>query len=1098
MPAFAGMTAGGTYDFSGLSGRVPNKSEPPWSLLALLVPAPDEVYACYRPCLHETAIFAVPNDSSGFVCINYWSGKGLTRIRSFSSHANDGRWLAIGIAFLFAMVMAVSDAHGQAQERFGANFTQTVWLHSEHVPDDIHSMAQTPDGWIWLASRSGLYRFDGVSAERYDAALSDNSAVAVVYASDSGDLWLVYASGLSILLPAHDFAHPRVIDGIHGKTIKKLLRDKRGTMWALALNACFELSADGRRWMEVGEKGGLPGSYFYASDIDADGTIWILTDRGLFTRAANASTFAATNVDGIRPWSDVLKTMGNINLSVAYTIGKDYLAVVLEKSGRRGGPTYNESRMELTFDSTGRAWLYSQLAYYTARHLTPAELNGLVDDLVRGNEPDEKNWEKSPLDRPLAIMEDRQHNIWISTIAGLAKLHPNVATVVDLPPKIYAYAMQPGANGSIWFGNAVSKRMYRWWHIDQAVTPASGYDKDTTATYRDRDGSIWLGTGDGYAYRFNNGQFDPISPLPPGSASGDDILTIAKDGQQRPWMSIRGRPIYEWRNDQWLKNGGFSQLPESGALRAVPDAQGRLWISFPKQLFVIDGDHLTAYAQREGMDITNVRDIIPDGVPIVGGDDGLAVWKGGRFHRIAAIDPAALTDINGLVRLQDGTLWLNGHKGGVRISASEWQKGVADPNYKVSLRIFGMDEGMPGIAQPARPLPSLIQGTDGRLWFADSEGIAWIDPREIPREAAAPNPVIRSVTVGDQSYHPDASTALPAGSRQLQMDYTALGLSNASAARFRYRLEGLDRDWQDVGTRRQAYYTNLGPGTYRFRLEASNEDGVWGDREASLKISIEPFFYQTTWFLFASIVVGIVLLWLVYLYYLSRASRRLHQRLDERHAERDRIARELHDTFLQTLHVLVLKIHAASERLPESESRENIASALDFADHAIAEGRRRVSALRFASAHQLDLAAAFEKVASEYEGGEYPVLNVSATGTRKFSDPLIIDELRASGREAIINAFNHSAAKSINVRVHQDRGGIRIEVSDDGKGIDPQVILNGGSPGHWGLPGIRERMGRIGGELRIISNATHGTTVILSVDASRAYRRGLHKESLDS
>jgi signal transduction histidine kinase/ligand-binding sensor domain-containing protein len=1004
---------------------------------------------------------------------------------------NDGRgrkWAAICLIVLFAIVMTVSDAHGQSQERPGSNFTQTTWFHSETVPDYIFSMAQTPDGWIWLASRRNLYRFDGISAERYKVTSSDNSTLMAIYATDSGDLWLGYATGLTILLPAHDFSHPQLVKGINGNTIKRFMRDKKGNMWAAATNALFKLDAGGQAWVDVHEKNGLRGKLLYASDIDAEGTIWILTDQGLFQLAANASTFQEAQVDGMQPWSELSKKMGGDVSGRPYMIARDYLAAALEISGKRGIPAYNESMFALTFDSTGRAWLNSVRGCYTAQRLTAAELSKLVDDLALDNEPDEKAWEKLPLDRPFATLEDRQHNIWIGTVAGLAKLHPNVATAVNLPPNIYNYAMQPGANGSIWFGNAVSTKAYRWWHIDQGITSASGYGGDTTATYRDDDGSVWLGTGGGYAYHFSDGKFTPVNPLPPGSGNDDDILTIAKDGQHRLWMSLAGLPIYEWRNGQWLKNGGFSQLPARGALRAVPDAQGRLWISFPKQLFVIDGDRLTEYAQPEGMDITNVRDIIPDGAPVISGDDGLAVFEGGRFHRIAAIDPLALTDINGLVRLKDGTLWLNGHKGGVRISAAELQKGIADPNYQISLRIFGINDGMPGIAQPNRPVPSLIQGSDGRLWFADSEGIAWIDPRKVPIEAGDPKPVIRSITVGDRQYHPELSIDLPAGSRRLQVDYTALGLSNASAARFRYRLDGLDSDWQDVGTRRQAYYTNLGPGIYQFRVAASNEDGVWSHGEASLRISIAPYFYETRWFLLVCIAAGVVLLWLVYLYHLSRASRRLHQRLEERHAERDRIARELHDTFLQTVQALVLKIHAASRKLPAGESRDDIVSALDMADNAIAEGRDRVRALRSTSASSQGLAAAFEKLAAEYAGNGYPVLNVSATGSGKLSDPLVMDELCASAREAIINAFNHSGAKSINVVVNHDRSGIRIEVSDDGKGIDPQVISDGGRPGHWGLRGIRERMSRIGGKLRIISDPVNGTTVILFVDAFRAYR----------
>jgi signal transduction histidine kinase len=200
----------------------------------------------------------------------------------------------------------------------------------------------------------------------------------------------------------------------------------------------------------------------------------------------------------------------------------------------------------------------------------------------------------------------------------------------------------------------------------------------------------------------------------------------------------------------------------------------------------------------------------------------------------------------------------------------------------------------------------------------------------------------------------------------------------------------------------------------------------------------------------------------------------------------------LHDTFLQTVQGLVLKLHAICEKLPKGDLRYSIARAVKLADDAASEARDRVQALRASSTPQFNLAEAFERVAGEYGGHHYPPVQVKALGTQKCKDPLILDELYASGREAIINALHHSGAKSIKVLVDDDRTGIRIEISDDGRGIDPKVLAEGGKPGHWGLRGIHERMSRIGGTSRILSDGHAGTTVVLCVEGTRAHRQRLH------
>jgi signal transduction histidine kinase len=335
---------------------------------------------------------------------------------------------------------------------------------------------------------------------------------------------------------------------------------------------------------------------------------------------------------------------------------------------------------------------------------------------------------------------------------------------------------------------------------------------------------------------------------------------------------------------------------------------------------------------------------------------------------------------------------------------------------------------------------------------------------------------------------------VPPGASNLEIDYTALSLTVPERVHFKYKLEGWDPDWQDVGGRRTAYYGRLTPGQYRFLVRASNNDGVWNNEGASIQIIALPAFYQTWWFRSLCALAALALLWMLYRLRFLYVERNLRTRLEGQHAERERIARELHDTFLQTVQGLVLKLYAVSIKLPEGDLRYSITSAVKLADDAASEARDRVQALRASSTVQVNLAESLERIADEYDDHHYPPVRVKEVGTQTCKDPLIIDELYASGREAIINALHHSNAKLISVLVDNDREGIRVVISDDGKGIDPKVLAEGGKPGHWGLCGIRERMNRIGGTCQIVSNGHSGTTVTLIVDASRPSRHKLHSQ----
>jgi signal transduction histidine kinase len=335
---------------------------------------------------------------------------------------------------------------------------------------------------------------------------------------------------------------------------------------------------------------------------------------------------------------------------------------------------------------------------------------------------------------------------------------------------------------------------------------------------------------------------------------------------------------------------------------------------------------------------------------------------------------------------------------------------------------------------------------------------------------------------------------LPPRVRDLEIDYTALSFVAPEKVRFRYRLEGRDRDWEDAGTRRQAYYTDLAPGNYHFHVAACNNSGVWNEAGDTLDFYITPAYYQTLWFRFVCAAALLALIWALYQYRLHQIELEFGLRLDERVGERTRIARELHDTLLQSFHGLMFRIQAARNLLPRrpEDAMQALDGILTRAEEAIAESRNAIHDLRAEASAQNDLAHLLTAVGPELAGSGAalagaPNFSVTVEGERQAVSPVLQDEVYRIACEVLRNAFRHAGARQIEAEIHYDARLLRVRIRDDGRGLDPQVLKEGGRAGHWGLPGIRDRAKRIGAQLDFWSEAGAGTEVQLTVPGSIAY-----------
>jgi signal transduction histidine kinase len=321
----------------------------------------------------------------------------------------------------------------------------------------------------------------------------------------------------------------------------------------------------------------------------------------------------------------------------------------------------------------------------------------------------------------------------------------------------------------------------------------------------------------------------------------------------------------------------------------------------------------------------------------------------------------------------------------------------------------------------------------------------------------------------------------------LQIAYAATSLTIPERVRFRYKLEGQDKEWQDAGTRREAFYTNLDPGSYRFRVIACNNDGVWNEVGSTLHFVVLPAFDQTAWFRLFCMIALAGCFWLLYLLRLKRATAQVQQRLSARLEERVRIARELHDTLLQGFQGLVLRFDSVMKTIPQNHPARNLMEkVLDRADEVLIEGRERVHDLRQdeISANELPdrLATCGEELRQDYAIR----FSLSIIGSQQPLDVTVGNEIYRIGQEALTNAFQHSKSSKIEVEITYDHSRIRLRVRDDGAGINHDVLLRG-RDGHWGLPGMRERAQKIGGQLKIWSQEGAGTEIELTVPGTIAY-----------
>jgi signal transduction histidine kinase len=443
-----------------------------------------------------------------------------------------------------------------------------------------------------------------------------------------------------------------------------------------------------------------------------------------------------------------------------------------------------------------------------------------------------------------------------------------------------------------------------------------------------------------------------------------------------------------------------------------------------------------------------------------------------------------------------GRVWFGytstGLNGIFHVRRTEISQALKNPAYEVKGEHFGKREGLPGFAFQVRPLNTAIEGTDGRLWFATSGGVVWVEITQTENKAPPPPITIQSVSADDKNYQLASSLKFPAHTSSVQINYAAVSLSDPEAIRYRYKLQETDKDWHEMARANPVNYRNLAPGSYHFSVGATDANGVWSDKVATTDFTILPAFYQSSWFRALCVATAVAFLYMLYVLRLRQVAWQFNMRLEGRVAERTRIARDLHDTLLQSFQAALLKFHAVTYELSDRpEAKKELEKAIEQARAAIAEGRDAVQGLRTSTIVSSNLAQSIQTIGRELaadQGGEHcPELRVQVEGTSRDLVPLVRDEVYRIALEALRNAFRHAQARQIEVEFRYGQRQFRLRVRDDGRGIEQRLLERTGREGHYGLPGMQARL--ISGEFEVWSEPDSGTKIELTVPASVAYAK---------
>ena len=986
-------------------------------------------------------------------------------------------FLAGALPLLASLLIASARAQSQAPQ-----YVARAWEAEQGLPQNsVTAMLQDHQGYLWIGTFGGLARFDGerfTLFESGDMLPLGNNGILSLHESRSGVLWIGTLDGGLIRVEDGVATTYTEHDGLPSRFVGSIREDAEGKLW-------FNTSEGVAHF--VGTKLEAYPTYRGKTVREfllqaRDGSMWFRCGRDVvrFGPRGSIATLKSPKPSGFLVHED-----RDGSVWIAF---RDRYRLVRYHDGEFSDvPLPPIRRRELMRDGLGADYLVYTISMAEGADgelllLTPAGLCRIENGSLGPPEAVPLPSNGRELLRVRSLLVDREGDLWVGTNGmGLVRLR-------QAPLRAYGKneglsnsgfnAVFQDRQGRIWLGG---DSLY-WFDGDRFhLLPGVANVRAITQT---RDGDLWFG-GYGGLHRYSSGVLSDFKVGAP------DVRAIHQDREGTLWIGalMEEHPggLYRFRGGELDKIPGISDVNQ-----IIEDCNGGLWVAGVKELLYMRGDRIVRYDQKLGLPNRSV-DIHQDSTGtlwIASYGGGLTRLNDSGLKTITTKEGLPNNMLAGMLEDSKGNLWISSTQNIFCLSLKQLND-LADGKISSILPVsYGVAEGMRSSESDVGS-PAGWETKDGRIWFPTMRGVVAIEPTAGSR--LPPPVVLEEAWANKLPLAGKRRTSVPPGNNTLDFTFTALSYSAPDKLRFKYRLEPFDKDWVDAGGHRTAHYTNMGPGAYSFHVLAANNYGIWSDQEAGVRFVLQPYFYQTNWFRVFCALFVLAIVWAVYQLRVRQLHREFALTLEARVGERTSIARDLHDTLLQSFHGLLLRFQTVSQLLPDRpiEAKEKLDSTIDRAADAITEGRDAVQGLRTSTVQTNDLALAVstlgEELALNPANQGSMAFRVTVEGEARNLHPIVRDEIYRIAAEALRNAFRHAQAQHLEVEIRYDDRQFRLRVRDDGKGMDAAVLSGQEPSGHFGLNGMRERAKLVGGRLEVWSENDAGTEIELGIPAAIAY-----------
>lgn len=971
----------------------------------------------------------------------------------------------------FGLHAAKADLEGIKQPQY----VREVWDAARGYPGGrIYGITQTTDGYLWIGTDRGLIRFDGAAFRVFRQMGPGQRPIDSVFslAGDSQGNLLISAVGLQrVRLRNGELEELPPLPGQPSDTLSTIYQEPAGTM--LARVRLGMVAFDGKSFTPLA--GVFP--QITAAAQARDGTIWTGSSMSGLFRFPDKRT------------ADQPEILRHVKINALLRFGEHGVTVGTDKgllqwdgagaSTGVFGPPHVQLMLE---DRLGNVWLGTTQGLFRSASAALQSTFLLMPGEVA------------------ALYEDREGDIWVGTSTGIVRLRQRIFSTQAFGPDV-------GQSGGPLFADVSAAVWYA--QPNRGLVRIAGGQAERileSGDYTAIAGTgkhLWLGEANGALVQLDLA--DSLRASAKNAAQlGQPITGLFEDREGTLWAGTQNAGVVEIANGRVTPHSMEARLVLNTVTAIEQGRDGGLWFASDGGVASLQKGRWQSYTARDGLPPGRINCLLAShsGVLWVGANQGLAYIENGNVHTIHSAVRLFDEPIFGMAEDADDFLWVLTSKHLLRVKSGDLMRKGPET---ISVRQYGADDGLPALS-PSRTGRSIVTDRSGRIWISLGNILVRADPAQL-RQLSPPTLVQFQKVSADEVTLPLYETvSIPAGRIRTVIQFAGLNLAALSRVRFRYKLAQLEQDWSAATPVGEASYTNLAPGPYTLHVQASDMDGLWNSPPAEIRLYVEPALWQTLWFRAGLALAIFAMGFMAYRWRLRAMQRVWDVRFQARLDERTRIARDLHDTLLQSFHGLILRFQAVRDMLPHKPDAActELGSVIDRAAAAITEGRHAVQALRGEEGYQ-DLGESLAALDREFRNearstqmAESEIgYRVLVEGTPRRLHPVVRDDIYRTAREAVRNAFRHAHATRIELDIRYDEGAFRLRVRDDGEGIDPAVMNSGRRQGHYGLPGMRERTTSIGGQFEIWSELRRGTEIEITIPGKIAYARIEDSEGRD-